>query len=87
MIDDYNTGRRITSWDTNDPPKSLDSSQLMRNAPSVSMSQHNSLVPYSQYNAQVRSQNSTDQRQMQQIQYQTKTLRSSKPNSTDIETG
>ncbi|CAF4094670.1 unnamed protein product [Rotaria sordida] len=81
------TGRRITSWDTSDPPKSLDSSQLMRNAPSLSMSQHNSLVPYSQYNAQVRSQNSIDQRQMQQIQYQTKLSRSSKPNSTDIETG
>ncbi|CAF1045039.1 unnamed protein product [Rotaria sp. Silwood1] len=87
MVDDYNTGRRITVWDTSDPPKSMDPSQSMRNAPSLSMSTQNALVPYQKYTAQVYPQYNIDQRQMQQIQYQTKPSRPSKPNSTDIETG
>ncbi|CAF4248688.1 unnamed protein product [Rotaria sordida] len=87
MIDDYNTGRRITSWDAIDPPKSLETSQLMREAPSLSMSSHNALVPYSKYTGQVHPQYSIDRRQTQQVQYQTKSSKSSQPNSTDIETG
>ncbi|CAF1632689.1 unnamed protein product, partial [Rotaria sordida] len=87
MIDDYNTGRRITSWDAIDPPKSLETSQLMREAPSLSMSSHNALVPYSKYTGRVHPQYSIDRRQTQQVQYQTKSSKSSQPNSTDIETG
>ncbi|CAF1396181.1 unnamed protein product [Rotaria sp. Silwood1] len=87
MADDYNTGRRVTSWDTSDPSKPMNPSQLIRDVPSLSMSSQNALVPYSKYTGQLHPQYSMDEQQMQQIQYQTKSWRPSKSNPINIETG